>query len=267
MNSVYELKKQKDIIDYLSQEMWNPVPDTWIKAIKAGFFATWPGLTDQLVKKHYSRTPETEKGHMKADRQGVRSTKKDIKIIKATEEVQTEARANEFYLKTADLTSKLCSDQTGRFPVTSRKGNKHVMIVYDHDSNAILARPLKTKSAEEQLKNIQEVHKFLNDRGIHPNIHVMDNECPLVVKEYIIIAKNMQLLLVLPCTHRVNAAEKAIESYKNHFISVLATLHPYFPLHLWCRLIPLASTNLNLLRPSRINPRLSAEECLNGVFD
>ena len=28
MNSVYELKRQKDTIDYLSQAMWNPVPDT-----------------------------------------------------------------------------------------------------------------------------------------------------------------------------------------------------------------------------------------------
>ena len=122
---------------------------------------------------------------MKADRQGVRSTKKDKKEIKATEEVQSEARANEFYLKTVCLTSKLYSDQTGRFPVTSSRGNKCVMIAYDHDSNAILARPLKTKSAQEQLKNIQEVIKFLNDRGIHPKIHVMDNEYPLVVKEHI----------------------------------------------------------------------------------
>ena len=46
LNSVYELKKEKDIIDYISQAMWDPVPDTWIKAIKADFFATWPGLTD-----------------------------------------------------------------------------------------------------------------------------------------------------------------------------------------------------------------------------
>ena len=50
MHSVYELKKQKDTTDYLSQAMWNPVPDTWIKTIKAGFFATWLGLIDHLVK-------------------------------------------------------------------------------------------------------------------------------------------------------------------------------------------------------------------------
>ena len=50
MNSFYELKKQKDTIDYLSQAMRNLVPDAWIDAIKAGLFATWSGLTGQLVK-------------------------------------------------------------------------------------------------------------------------------------------------------------------------------------------------------------------------
>ena len=129
--------------------MWNPVPDTWIKAIKAGFFATWLGLTDHLVKNHYSRTPETDKRHMKADRQNLRSTKNVIKEKKAVEKVETEARESEFYMKTVDLTHKLDSYQTGRFPITSSKGHKHVMIVHDHDLNTMLARPLKTKSAIE----------------------------------------------------------------------------------------------------------------------
>ena len=35
-NSVYELRKQKDIVDFLSQSMWSPVPATWIEAINAG---------------------------------------------------------------------------------------------------------------------------------------------------------------------------------------------------------------------------------------
>ena len=38
-------------------------------------------------------------------------------------------------------------------------------------------------------------------------------------------------------------------------------------MHLWCRLIPLATTTLNLLRPSRLHPQLSAEAVLNGAFD
>ena len=38
-------------------------------------------------------------------------------------------------------------------------------------------------------------------------------------------------------------------------------------MHLWCRLILLATTTLNRLYPSYINPRLSVEEYLNSVFD
>ena len=38
-------------------------------------------------------------------------------------------------------------------------------------------------------------------------------------------------------------------------------------LHLWCRLAPLAVTTLNLLRPSRINPKLLLYEILKRVFD
>ena len=76
---------------------------------------------------------------MKADRQGVRSIKKCKNETKATEEAPLKARVNEFYLKTVDLTSKLYSDQTGWFSVTSSRGNKYIMIIYDHNSNAILA--------------------------------------------------------------------------------------------------------------------------------
>ena len=244
--------------------MWNPVPDTWIEAINAGFFATWPGITADIVRKHYAKTIESAKGHMKADRKNVRSTKNDS----AREMTTTpQVREYEYYVKTIELTGKLYSDQTGRFPVISSKGNKYIMIIYDHDSNAILARPLKTKSGHEQLKNLKEVHQYLNKRGIHPKIHVMDNECSQATKDYIIHTKKIDLLLVPPYMHRVNAAEKAIDTFKNHFIAGLASLDPQFPMHLWCRLLPLATTTLNLLRPSRVNPRLSAEEFLNGVFD
>ena len=95
----------------------------------------------------------------------------------------------------------------------------------------------------------------------------MDNECLQSVKDYILHNKKIDLLLVPPHMHRVNAAEKAIDSFKNHFIAGLSMLDPSFPIHLWCRLLPLATTTLNLLRPSRVNPKLSAEEYLNGVFD
>jgi hypothetical protein len=37
---------------------------------------------------------------------------------------------------------KPITDQTGRFPITSSRGSKYIMVVYDYDSNAILTKPL-----------------------------------------------------------------------------------------------------------------------------
>ena len=44
-------------------------------------------------------------------------------------------------------------------------------------------------------------------------------------------------------------------------------VNPSFSLHLWCRLLLLAITTLNLLRLSQINPKLSAYKILNDTFD
>ena len=38
-------------------------------------------------------------------------------------------------------------------------------------------------------------------------------------------------------------------------------------MYLWCRLVAQATTTLNILRKSNINPRLSAKAQLNGAFD
>ena len=45
-----------------------------------------------------------------------------------------------------EITGKIYTDQTGRFPVTSSKGSKYLMVLYDYDSNAILSEPLKSRS-------------------------------------------------------------------------------------------------------------------------
>ena len=150
------------------------------------------------------------------------------------------------------------SDQTRKFLVTSSRGNKHVMVTYDHESDTILNVPLKSKSDADHLQAITKMYSFLNSKGIFPKLHTIGNECSNKVKNYIKNSKNIELLIVPPYSHRANTAEKAIVVFKNRFIYGLVTVHPSCPLHLWCRLLYLATTTLNLLRPSRINPNLSA---------
>jgi hypothetical protein len=67
--------------------------------------------------------------------------------------------------------------------------------------------------------------------------------------------------------HHCLAAERAIHTFKNHFIAGLFSLDKDFPLHLWDRLLPQALLTLNLLQGSCTNPKLSAYAQLNGHFD
>jgi hypothetical protein len=51
-------------------------------------------------------------------------------------------RAHLVYAKVVAISGHIYSDQTGRFSVTSSKGNIYIMVVYDYDSTAILAKPI-----------------------------------------------------------------------------------------------------------------------------
>lgn len=46
-----------------------------VKAIRNKWLVGWPGLTVENVNKFFPESEETQKGHMKQTRQGVRSTK------------------------------------------------------------------------------------------------------------------------------------------------------------------------------------------------
>ena len=55
--------------------MCNPVPDTWAKAIDAGFFVTWDELTTKMVRQHLEPAIKNSKGHMRVVRTNIGSTK------------------------------------------------------------------------------------------------------------------------------------------------------------------------------------------------
>ena len=74
------------------------------------------------------------------------------------------------------------SDQTGRFPKTSSKGSKYIMVVYDEDANAILAEALNSRSEHELVRAMTKIHEYLKQRGVNPEIQILDNECPALLK-------------------------------------------------------------------------------------
>jgi hypothetical protein len=168
------------------------------------------------------------------------------------------------YAATIDA-GQIYTDKTGRFPVVSSKGNKYIMILYDYDRNAILAQPIKDITAPELLRAFQVMEQELVARGLKPKLMKMDNEASKLLKMYL-HQQNITFQLVPPYSHRRNAAERAIRSFKDHLIAGLCSTDKSFPMHLWERLLPQAVITLNMLRTSRINPKLLASTHIDGQY-
>ena len=169
---------------------------------------------------------------MRADQKNVRATKPKLVDV-TTDESSISARppvwANEFYTKVVNLSEKVCSDQTDRFPVTSRKGNIHIMIAYDYYYSAILAYLLKPKTSAAHPKAVKLLHVHFNSNVMHPKLHMLDNKWSDLVNDYINNVSNVGLLLVPQCLDRTNAAEKAIDAFKIVWLLVSPQLTLPFP--------------------------------------
>jgi hypothetical protein len=97
-------------------------------------------------------------------------------------------------------------------------------------------------------------------------MYILDNEASAQLKQA--LAKYaLTYQLVPPHLHRRNAAERAIRTFKNHLLACLATCDSDFPVSEWDRILFQVELTLNLLRSSRVNPKLSAYAYLNGNFD
>jgi hypothetical protein len=134
------------------------------------------------------------------------------------------------YAATIDA-GQIYTDQTGRFPVVSSKGNKYIMI-YDYDSNAILSQPIKDRTAPELLKAFQVMEQELVARGLKPKLMKLDNEASKLLKTYL-HQQYITFQLVPPYSHRRYSAERAIRSFKDHLIAGLCSTEKSFPMHVW----------------------------------
>ena len=77
-----------------------------------------------------------------------------------------------------------------------------------------------------------KLYDYLTDRGLKPKFNVMDNEAITAINK-LLTQRDSKFLLVKPHNHHVNAAERAICTFKNHFITGLCTVDKDFPLQLW----------------------------------
>ena len=124
------------------------------------------------------------------------------------------------------------SDQTGKFPGKSRKGNEYLFVLYDDDSNNIDAEPIPNRLGLTIKRACQKLLAKLHAKGIQTKLYTLDNEASRLLRDFL-TSEGAIPQLVAPYIYRRNATEREIRTFKNHFLTCLASADPAFPLDLW----------------------------------
>jgi hypothetical protein len=278
--SVYDTTT-KQMIKYLHLCLWSPTKSTVLKALVNNQFVGWPAFNSTSVRKHLRLEVPTILGHMDQQRKNIRSTKPqhqmsasdnapndDDVFVPPGPAISDGQRTHDVVCAVRDLpTGKMYTDQTGSFPVVSSRGVKAVMVLYDYDSNAIITEGIASRGTVELLRAYQVLLQRLHAAGLRPKVQRLDNEASGTYYKGFLTAQHIEFQLTPAGMHQRNAAERAIQTWKNHFLAGLSSVNPRFPIRFWCQLLPQAELTLNLLRQSRLNPRLSAYAQLHGTFD
>ena len=251
-------------IAFYHASMFSPALSTFCDAIEANRLSSWPELTVDQVKRHPPQSVAMVKGHLDQQRTNVQSTQpKDVSVtptpdsspdqyeddLNPAAEEPLALNSHFLYAACETITGKVFTDQTGRFLTASDTGNKDMLVLYDYDSNYIHVEPMKDKTGAEILAAYKRAHSLLCSRGLKPQLQKLDNEASAALREFL-VSENVDFQLAPPHVHRRNAAERAIRTFKNHFIAGLCTTDRAFPLKLWDRLLPQALITLNTLRGS-----------------
>ena len=245
-NGILRLDKTKhDLALYHHATLGSPVTSTLLRAIRRGHLATFPGLTINLISKHLPASIATALGHQDQEAQNLRSTKTtlpsetpneddDIAPIPDTDATPIPSTTPRPHHLCSTLVSqqeilKSYSDQTGKFPVPSSRGNHYIFVLYHQDTNSIHTVALPNRKAASIRDAWESIYKKLRFQGHPVHLHILDNECSQDLKDAF-LSYQISFQRVPPKEHRANAAERAIRTFKNHFVSILCTVDSQFPL-------------------------------------
>ena len=179
---------------------------------------------------------------MKRQQKGIISTKDKIKD--ALENIKTAGcmnppeereRMNQIFMTLGYVDKKegtINADLTGKFPITSIHVMTAMFIMYDWTSNAILATQTKEAKAETIVECFKKNITYLSNRGFKSVYNVIYNVATNAINKYL-ESENIKVQFVTPYNHTVNAAEIAIQTFKNHTISGLCICDEDFPIILW----------------------------------
>jgi hypothetical protein len=222
-----------NLVTFVHATLFSPALSTLEKALNHGYLTNFPGLTPKTLCKYPPQSIATSKGHQDQMRLNQRSTKPKptpipldqtdtVGILDNLMPPGVDGCSYAIYSAVVEPTGKIYSDQTGRFVSPSSGSNNYTMVIYDYDSNRIFVQPFR-KTPKCILEAYNIVHAHLVLIGLRPELQRLDNECSNILKAFL-RQENIDFL---------NAAERAIRTFQNHFIAGLCSIGPNFPIHLW----------------------------------
>ena len=144
---------------------------------------------------------------MKGDRQGIRSTSewatkvKELKARLKKEYVPQDQikKEHDIFIKIVDLKETLYTDQTGKFPYISSRGNRYVMVGIHVDGNYIFMEAMKNRTEAQMIEAYQQMFKRIERAGLSVKKHILDNELSENYKQFsttIALTKKSRLRII-----------------------------------------------------------------------
>ena len=75
-----------------------------------------------------------------------------------------------------NLKGYIATDLCGVYPTMSNRGMKYILVLYDYDSNAILAKAIKSNKGQAITTAYETLHMELTEARITPILRYFDNE-------------------------------------------------------------------------------------------
>ena len=235
----------------------------------------FPDLTPNFIRKYYVHTAATAMGHLNRTRKNLRSTQPSVPTLtnkpdppltpSPSFKLELTPSPAEIHLHIYKPSLTNYSDATG----TVLDTGIHFLIMFHYDANYIHATPLSSFSAATYLKAYLEGIAIFT--AAHPDLRlvpVYERADNAVNNDFVahLRKKGIQVQLAPPNNHRANKAERAIQTFKNHFIAGLATCDPQFPITQAKNLTHQCLLTLNLMRKSRLSDATAQVE-MHGPFD
>ena len=94
----------------------------------------------------------------------------------------------------------------------SLEGMHYYFVAYDYDTNTIMPKPVADLKDETILKVFEEVFNDLKENGYNSTLNVTDNQTTRPITAFL-QTKKCKWQFVEPSNHRVNATERAVQTF------------------------------------------------------